>query len=275
VGSSPIVSTAECRCPAAVRLDAEFLNLPSSSISTRGTTSVPVDSHRMSDTAWNETTRYLRLLGAGNYETATDLLVAAIDSEGEGAVVDALADCCRALMQRITYSAGVVDVRAAVADVADRVVMAVVDTRADAIDDIQTLLVFLGSEGLPCRARTVVASWTSTDRVRNLVACAIGLVATVANEERRSRAAVAEEITRPGPPKPARGTFDLAGLSVQSAGVAARVAFVAEEPASLRAILARVALLRYTTDDREVAVDLGEHQGLGEMLRNARFSDRA
>ena len=103
----------------------------------------------MSDTAWNDTTEYLRLLGAGRYQTATDLLVAAIDREGEGAIVDALTDCCRALMQRITYGAGVVDVRAVVTDLAERVANAAVDTRGNAVDDMQTLIVFLGSEGLP------------------------------------------------------------------------------------------------------------------------------
>ena len=136
----------------------------------------------MSDTAWNDTTEYLRLLGAGRYQTATDLLVAAIDREGEGAIVDALTDCCRALMQRITYGAGVVDVRAVVTDLAERVANAAVDTRGNAVDDMQTLIVFLGSEGLPCRARTVVASWPSTDRVRNLVTVSTPLTKALSGE---------------------------------------------------------------------------------------------
>jgi hypothetical protein len=225
------------------------------------------DTPGMHDAPWNATTSYLRLLGAGEYEAGTDLLATALDRDGEGAIADALVDCCRSLMEHIVFEAGIIDVRAALDEVAERTVMAAADTRVGAFDDARAVLVFAGSEGLPCAARTTVANWPAHERLRNFVACTIGLVGTVARNDGRTVAEVATELTRPKHPEPAAGTFDLAGGATgRSWNAAPRIAFVAEKPASLRAILTRVALLRAVAIDPDATSDATNYTGIGEML---------
>ena len=227
----------------------------------------------MPDPAWNDTLVYLRLLDAAEYEIATDLLANAMDRDGEGAVADALIDCCRALMEHVVYKAGIVDVRGAVHNVATRIADITANTRLETVEELRTLLVFLGSEGLPCAARTAVMNWRPQQRLCNLVSCTVGLAEMVAHDEGRSVADLVAQIDRPGPPQPAEGTFGLAWRAENSATETAHIAFVAEMPSSLRAILARVALLRDGGADVELVDDPAEYRGLGEHLGSGALND--
>ena len=57
---------------------------------------------------------YLRFLGARLFVAATDLLDAAIDRDGIGAMNDAVGDVCRSLMDRVLFPAGTIDVHGVV-----------------------------------------------------------------------------------------------------------------------------------------------------------------
>jgi hypothetical protein len=198
---------------------------------------------------------FLRRVARNDAVRAAEQLDAAIDSDGVGAIAEAFADVCRSLMDRVAFSGGTVDVHAVVDEVATRVVATAGDDSPDAVDRQRSLLVFLGSEGLPCAARADVATWFATDRLRALVACAIGLVGIVAEDEGIAPVAAVETITRPRPARPASGTFGLAwrgpeGVAEPFAGVVPRgytahITFVGSERCSLRSIFARVALLRH------------------------------
>src|SRR5262249_49383492 len=127
------------------------------------------------------------------------------------------------------------------------------DDRPDAVSRQRSLIVFLGSEGLPCAARADVAGWSAEERLRDSIACMIGLLAVVADDEGISFADVVASVTPPGAPGTAEGTFGLAWRGPNGAepfagvlprGYTAHITFVGEEPCSLRAIFARVALLR-------------------------------
>ena len=227
----------------------------------------------MPDPAWNDTLVYLRLLGASEYEIATDVLSNAMDRDGEGAVADALIDCCRSLMEHVVYKAGIVDVRSAVNTVATRIASITANTRDETIEDLRTVLVFLGSEGLPCAARTAVMNWRPERRLCNLVSCTIGLAGMVAQDEQTTVADVVAHIDHPGPPQPAEGTFGLAWRAVNSATESAHIAFVAEAPSSLRSILARVALLRDGGTDVDLVDDPEEYRGLAEQLAGGVLKD--
>src|SRR5690242_5132830 len=138
--------------------------------------------------AWDDVVAYLRLVGSGEIEDATDLLDSAIDRDGIGAINDAFADVCRALMDRIVFPAGTVDIHTVVDHIALRVCDTARDNTAIALDRQRSLLVFLGSEGLPCAARDDVAHWSSEDRLRASIACTIGLIGVVMHDEGRTSA---------------------------------------------------------------------------------------
>src|SRR5947209_6888369 len=121
--------------------------------------------------AWDEVVGYLRLVGGAEIEQATDRLDAAIDRDGIGAINDAFADACRALMDRIVFPAGTVDIHTVVDHIALRICDIARDNTATALDRQRSLLVFLGSEGLPCAARDDVAQWSSEDRLRAWISC--------------------------------------------------------------------------------------------------------
>jgi hypothetical protein len=203
--------------------------------------------------AWSDVIDCLRHLAAQRYVAATDLLEDAIDRDGIGAVNDALADVCRALMDRVVFEPGTIDIHSVVDDIALRIVETSEDTRSEALDRQRSLIVFLGSEGLACAARNDVASWSADDRLRDSIACMIGLLGVVADDERVPVAVVVETLAPPGSTVAPEGTFGLAWRGPNGAepfagvvprGYTAHITFVGEEPCSLRAIFARVALLR-------------------------------
>lgn len=203
--------------------------------------------------AWTDVVEYLQRLGAHDYAGATDLLDAAIDTDGVGAINDALAQACRALMDRVLFPAGTIDVHAVVDRIALRIVDGMNDKRPEAIDRQRSLLVFVGSEGLPCVARADVASWDPTDRLHDLIACTLGLLGVVADDEDATVADVVALITPPAPARVPEGQFALAWRGPNGAepfagvvprGYTAHITFLGAEPCSLRSIFARVAMPR-------------------------------
>jgi hypothetical protein len=207
----------------------------------------------MQSGAWHDIVEYVRLLGARDYVRATDLLDAAIDRDGIGSLNDSVADVSRSLMDRVFFPAGTIDVLDVVDSIAMRVTETNGDTRREAVDRQRSLLVFLGSEGLPCAARNDVASWAPDERLHDLIACMIGLLGIVADDEHSSVAEVVADIRPPEPPKVPDGTFTLAWRGANGAepyagvvprGYTPHITFLGEEPCSLRAIFARVAWLR-------------------------------
>jgi hypothetical protein len=214
--------------------------------------------------AWPDVVDYLRFLGAELFVAATDLLDDAIDRDGIGAINDAVADVCRSLMDRVMFAPGTVDLHAVVDGVALRIVDASGDGRAEALDRQRSLVVFLGSEGLPCVARADVAGWSAEDRLHDSLACMIGLLGAVADDEHATVADVVTTIEPPGPPLTPEGTFGLAWRGTNGAepfagvvprGYTAHITFLGEEPCSLRSIFARVALLRGATEPVAIPIE--------------------
>src|SRR5579885_566059 len=66
------------------------------------------DEDLVTSEAWVDVVEYLWRVGANDYSGATDLLDAAIDRDGVGAINDALADVCRALMDQVLFPAGTI-----------------------------------------------------------------------------------------------------------------------------------------------------------------------
>jgi hypothetical protein len=203
--------------------------------------------------AWADVVDYLWRLGDGDYEAATDLLDQAIDRDGIGAMNDAFADACRALMDRIVFPAGTVDIHTVVDHIALRICDTARDNTALALDRQRSLLVFLGSEGLPCAARDDVSQWSQEERLRASIACTIGLIGVVMHDEGRTPAEVVHTIEPPEPPVTPEGTFGLAWRGANVAepfagvvphGYTAHITFIGTHECSLRAIFARVAMLR-------------------------------
>ena len=223
----------------------------------------------MQSCAWHDILAYVQLLGARDYLGATDLLETAIDRDGIGSLNDSVADVCRSLMDRVSYPAGTIDVLDVVDSIAMRVTATSGDTRREAVDRQRSLLVFLGSVGLPCAARDDVASWAPDDRLHDLIACMIGLLGIVADDEHIMVADVVADIRPPGPPAMPEGTFTLAWRGANGAepfagvmprGYTAHITFLGEEPCSLRSIFARVALLR---DGQPQAADVDDTMRAG------------
>jgi hypothetical protein len=203
--------------------------------------------------SWDITLDYLRLIGTHDVAGATDLLTASVDSEGIGAINDALADVCRSLMDRIILPAGTIDIHAAVERIARRVVELSRDEQPGALDRLRSLIVFLGSVGLPCAARDDVSSWEPADRLHDSVACTLGLLGIVAAVEGSTTADALANLTPPRRAVAPEGTFGLARRGPNPAepfagvvprGYTANITFLGEETCSLRSILAGVAMLR-------------------------------
>jgi hypothetical protein len=137
------------------------------------------------------------------------------------------------------------------------------DEQPGALDRLRALIVFLGSEGLPCQARDDVASWSPEDRLHDSVACTVGLVGIVAGIEGATISETVDAITPPSPVVMPDGAFDLAWRGPGGAeplagfvprGYTAHITFLGETTCSLRAIFARVANLRDASLPREISV---------------------
>ncbi len=207
----------------------------------------------MTSEAWTDVLGYLGRLGAHDVILATERLDRAIDRDGIDAINDALGDACRSAMDRVVFPAGTVDIHAVVDTIALRIVETSGDTRLIAVDQQRSLLVFLGTLGLPCAARNDVASWSAEDRLHDSIACLIGLIGIAASDAHTS---IADAVARIAPPEPVQipeGTFGLAWrgpngsepfAGVVPRGYTAHITFRGAEQCSLRSIFAGVALLR-------------------------------
>jgi hypothetical protein len=202
---------------------------------------------------------YLRDVVAGAYARATASLDDAIAGEGLGSINGAFSDAGRSLLDEIRFPAGTIDVLAEVDAIASRIVdLALADATEEErdveVERQKALLVFLGSDGLPCAARATVTSWTPIDRLTSLLHTVAGLCAIVAARAGHGAVErVVDELGVPGPVEPALGTFSLAWRdehgrpSVLSGalprGQTAHITFLGSGTVSLRAVFARVASL--------------------------------
>ncbi|HET9729319.1 MAG TPA: hypothetical protein VFR41_07860 [Acidimicrobiia bacterium] len=211
----------------------------------------------MTEQAWDAVLHYLQLVGRSEIAGATDLLERVIDAEGIGGLNDALADVCRSLMDRIVFPPGTLDIHAVVDRIALRVTELSRNDTPGALDRQRSLIVYLGSEGLPCAARADVASWTPEERLHDLIACMVGLVGIVAGIEHTTVSEAAARISRPDAFETAEGMYALAWrgpsgsepfAGVVPRGYTAHVTFLGANEHSLRAVFARVALLRDLPD---------------------------
>src|SRR4029078_4564660 len=117
---------------------------------------------------------------------------------------------CRSLMDRVIFPAGTVDIHAVVDRMALRLVHLSYDHPRVAVDRLLSLIVFLGSEGLPCAARDDVASWEPTERLHDSIACTLGLLGIVAGVEGKTTAEPAAATTPPRRAVAPEGPFGLA-----------------------------------------------------------------
>jgi hypothetical protein len=202
---------------------------------------------------WSDAIEFLRAVAARDYTIAGNLLDDAAAREGMGDVNGALADIGRALLDLVEFEAGTIDVLAVVESLAERALELAGTTHCDDSARLRALIVFLGSEGLPCAARSEVASWSPLDRRAALVTFVTGIAAWVARDRRATLDSVIDALEPPTRAPAAFGTF---GLTVRDGdapspflgalppGCAPRITFLGDGRCSLRSIFARVAYLR-------------------------------
>jgi len=202
---------------------------------------------------WPDAIAFLRAVAARDYAVAGNLLDDAAAREGMGDVNGALADVGRALLDLVEFDAGTVDVLTVVETLAERALELAGTTHCDDASHLRALIVFLGSEGLPCAARSEVASWSPLDRRSALVTFVTGISAWVARDRNSTIDAVIDTLAPPVRAAAAIGTFGLAVraadgpspfLGALPAGCAPRITFLGGSRCSLRSIFARVAYLR-------------------------------
>ena len=211
----------------------------------------------MEGPAFDAARAYLREVLAGSYARASAGLDQAIANEGLGAINGALADATRSLLDQIRYPSGTIDVLAEVDRIGHRIAEVTVigpDDRERTVEAERqkSLIVFCGSEGLPCAARTDVASWTPLDRLHSLARTVVGLAVVVSERTGVDRETVALELGIPGEPRAALGTFSLAWrdefgqpsvlAGALPRGQTAHITFLGTGTTSLRSIFARVAV---------------------------------
>jgi hypothetical protein len=203
---------------------------------------------------WPDAIAFLRAVSAREYAVAGNLLDDAAAREGMGDVNGALADVGRALLDLVEFDAGTIDVLSVVESLSERALELAGTTHCDDTSRLRALIVFLGSEGLPCAARSEVASWSPLDRRAALVTFVTGIAAWVARDRCSTLDAVIDALEPPASPAAAFGTF---GLTVRSehddpspflgalpSGCAPRITFLGAGRCNLRSIFARVAYLR-------------------------------
>jgi hypothetical protein len=206
------------------------------------------------DASWSIGVEFLRMVAARDYVGAGTLLDDASARDGIGEVNGALSDAGRALLDLVEFDAGTIDVLAVVESVALRALELAGTARCNDPAPLRALIVFLGSEGLPCAARSEVASWSPLDRRDALVTLVAGLAAYVARERGTDLADLVTTLTPPLEAPAAFGTFGLvwrgndgAPLALHGAlpaGYSARITFLGSQPCSLRSVFSRVAYLR-------------------------------
>jgi hypothetical protein len=204
--------------------------------------------------SWSIGVEFLRAVAARDYVGAGTLLDDASARDGIGEVNGALSDAGRALLDLVEFEAGTIDVHAVVETLAQRALELAGTTRCNDPAPLRALIVFLGSEGLPCAARSEVASWSPLDRRDALVTLVAGLAALVASERGTDLADLTDALAPPVVPAPAFGTFGLVWRGTDGellplhgalpTGYSARVTFLGSRRCSLRSVFARVAFLR-------------------------------
>jgi hypothetical protein len=204
--------------------------------------------------SWHATKKYLGALARGDYKRAATLLDDAAAREGLGEINGSLADVGRSLLDLVEFDPGTIDVLGVIEALAERAVaLAGATPRVDEAQ-LRSLIVFLGSEGLPCAARSEVASWAPLDRREALVTLVAGLAAFIAYQRGWELTELVDSLEPPGHAGPALGTFGLVWRGEELAtrtlagaipsGYAPRITFIGEGKCSLRAVFARVAYLR-------------------------------
>ena len=203
--------------------------------------------------AWSVGIEFLRAVAARDYAGASTLLDDASARDGIGEVNGALSDAGRALLDLVEFEPGTIDVLGVVAHLAERAVELAGSTRVESAH-LRALIVFLGSEGLPCAARSEVTSWSPLDRRDALVTLVVGLAAWAALQRGCDLAGLASSLRRPTAAAPALGTFGLAWRGTNGAplplqgivppGYAPHVTFLGASRCTLRSVFARVAYLR-------------------------------
>jgi hypothetical protein len=197
---------------------------------------------------------FLRAIAARDYAGASALLDDASARDGIGEVNGALSDAGRALLDLVEFEAGTIDVLDVVAHLAERAAELAGSPRVTPAQ-LRALIVFLGSEGLPCAARSEVTSWSPLDRRDALVTLVAGLAAWVALARRCDLADLTAALVPPtGSPAPALGTFGLAWRGTDGEplplhgivppGYAPHITFLGTTRCTLRSVFARVAYLR-------------------------------
>jgi hypothetical protein len=205
-------------------------------------------------TSWSIGVEYLRAVAARDYAGAGSLLDDASARDGIGEVNGALSDAGRALLDRVVFEPGTIDVLDVVGTLAERAIELAGTTRCDNEARLRSLIVYLGSEGLPCAARSEVAVWSPLERREALVTLVAGLAAWVAMRDGIDLAELAGTLAPPETAAPALGTFGLAWrgddgtptplYGAVPAGYAPHITFLGSAPCSLRSLFARVAYLR-------------------------------
>jgi hypothetical protein len=204
--------------------------------------------------SWPTAIGFLRAVARRDYHAAATELDDASARDGIGDVNGALSDVGRALLDRVMFEPGSIDVQGVVHTLAERAIELAGTSHRAGTDRLGALIVYLGSEGLPCAARSVVASWSPLDRRDALVTLVTGLAAHVALTTGCELADLVEQLAPPVAPAAALGTFGLVWRGVDGAtaplagvlpaGYHARITFLGSGRCSLRSIFARVAYLR-------------------------------
>ncbi|MCU1426837.1 MAG: hypothetical protein JWL83_837 [Actinomycetia bacterium] len=212
--------------------------------------------------SWPTAVAFLRAIAVRDYDGAGILLDDASALEGVGDVNGALSDVGRALLDFVEFEAGTIDVQDVVDTLAERAIELAGTTHCSDPDGLAALVVYLGSEGLPCAARSVVAGWSPLERREALVTLVTGLFALIARRRGWELTELVERLVPPEFPKAALGTFGLAWRGENGdvpplagalpAGYAPRITFLGEGTCTLRSIFARVAYLREQREGAEV-----------------------
>jgi hypothetical protein len=197
---------------------------------------------------------FLRAIASRDYAAAATQLDDDCAREGIGDINGALSEVGRALLDYVEFGAGTVDVRDTVYTLAERALELAGATHCRDLDLLAALIVYLGSEGLPCAARSMVASLSPLDRRDALVTLVTGLAAHLARTRNESFGDLVDGLEPPAAPAPAFGTFGLAWRGDDGSpaplsgaippGYTARITFLGEGRCTLRSVFARVAYLR-------------------------------
>ena len=193
--------------------------------------------------SWSDVVDYLRFLGA-QLRRRDRSPRRAIDRDGIGAINDAVADVCRSLMDRVMFAPGTVDIHTVVDGIALRIVETNDDTRRSGRPSTFADRV-PRQRGPAVRGTRRCRGWSPEERLHDSIACMIGLLGVVADDEHAQSPRSWNRSGRRATAVP-EGTFGCAWraraeLAASCRGATPHITFLGEEPCSLRSIFARVA----------------------------------